>query len=65
MSALEHLSEPVKHAVDLLSIGAVVAALLNLLPAITALVTLLWISMRVIESWQNIKINGRKLKGDR
>lgn len=58
-----HLSDTAKHIGDVLSIGTLVAALLSWLPAITAVLVAVWTVMRMIESWQQIKLNDRKLRG--
>lgn len=63
MTTLDHISEPVKHGVDLLSFGALLGTLVNLLPAFTAILVAAWTIMRMVESWQSIKINHRKLRG--
>ena len=58
----EKINEPVKHVLDFLSVGAVVAALLQWVPAATAVLAFVWTSMRVFESYQQIKINNKKLR---
>ena len=63
MSVLSHMSESVKHLVDLLSLGALVGTLINILPATTAALVLIWTAMRCVESYQAIKLNHRKLRG--
>jgi hypothetical protein len=57
------LSDHAKHVIDALSMGALVTTLLGLLPAITALLVLAWTAMRMVETWQRIKINHHQLKG--
>ena len=64
MSLVSHLSDTAKHSIDFLSLGALVATLLSWLPAATALLVFVWTAMRVFESYQNIKINARKLRGE-
>lgn len=59
-----HLSDTAKHWIDALSLGALVATLLDKLPAITAVLVALWTIMRIYESWQNIRLNDRKLRDD-
>lgn len=59
---ISHLSDPVKHAVDYFAVGAFLTSLLtNVMPAITATLTAIWLILRVIEGWQNVKLNNRKL----
>lgn len=63
MSILDHMSDSVKHIVDVLSLGALVGTLINILPAMTAALVLVWTAMRCVESYQAIKLNHRKLRG--
>lgn len=58
------MSETAKHWIDGLSLGALVATFMDLMPAATALAVFVWTAMRIFESYQNIKINARKLRGD-
>lgn len=43
-------SETVKHAVDIGSVGTVIATLAGWLPAIAALFTIIWTLIRIYES---------------
>jgi uncharacterized damage-inducible protein DinB len=61
---LVHLSDTAKHWIDVLSLGALVATLLDWIPGVTAILVLLWTAMRIYESWQNITLNRRKLRGE-
>lgn len=61
---LDQMSDTAKHWIDALSLGALVATLIDVLPAATALLVFVWTAMRIFESWQNIRINARKLRGD-
>lgn len=61
---VSELSEPVKHALDVLSIGAFLATVMSWLPAATVFLSFVWICLRCVESWQNVRLNDRKLKGD-
>ena len=63
MTFLDHLSDTAKHVVDALSVGALVATLFDWIPGVTAVAVLIWTGMRICESWQQIKINHRKLRG--
>lgn len=63
VSILGNLSEPAKHAVDALAGMTLLATLLSWLPAIGAVLAVLWTCLRIYEAWQNIKINSRKLRG--
>ena len=46
----DHISEPVKHVVDALSIMTVLGTLVNILPAIAALLSIIWSVIRIYES---------------
>lgn len=63
MTVLDHMSESVKHVVDLLSLGALVGTFVSLLPVGTAILVAVWTIMRIVESYQAIKLNHRKLRG--
>jgi hypothetical protein len=60
---LSHINDTAKHTVDVLSIGTLLATLFNYLPALTALLVFIWTAMRIVESWQAIRLNRRKLRG--
>jgi hypothetical protein len=59
---VNHLSDPVKHAVDVLSIGTLLAALFSWVPAITAVLVLLWTGLRMYESVLSIREKHRALR---
>lgn len=44
------LSEGAKHAVDALSIGVVIGTLADVLPALAALMTIVWTAIRIWET---------------
>lgn len=46
----EATSETVKHAVDALSIVTVVGTLVNMLPSIAAVFTIVWTAIRIYET---------------
>ena len=46
----EATSETVKHAVDALSIVTVVGTLMNMLPSIAAVFTIVWTAIRIYET---------------
>jgi len=46
----DHISEPVKHVVDALSIMTVLGTLVNILPAIAAILSIVWSIIRIYES---------------
>jgi hypothetical protein len=69
MSLLGHLSDSAKHLGDNLAIGAFVASMASwviantpLIAGATSLLVAIWTIMRMFESWQNIRINARRLK---
>jgi hypothetical protein len=47
---IEHVSEPAKHVVDALSIMTVLGTLMNILPAVAALLSIVWSLLRIYES---------------
>jgi hypothetical protein len=47
---IEHVSEPAKHFVDALSIITVLGTLMDVLPAIAALLSIIWSLLRIYES---------------
>ena len=46
----DHISEPTKHVVDALSLLTVLGTLVNFLPAIAALLSIVWSGLRIYES---------------
>jgi hypothetical protein len=46
----DHISEPVKHVVDALSIMTVLGTLVNILPAVAAILSIVWSIIRIYES---------------
>ncbi len=46
----EHLSEGTKHILDGLSVITVIGALVEILPAIAALFTIVWTGIRIYET---------------
>lgn len=63
MSVLNHMTDTAKHWVDALSMGALVATLFDWIPGVTAIAVLIWTAMRMFETYQNIVLNRRKLRG--
>ena len=47
---LGHLSEPTKQAGDFVSLGVVIATIADWLPAIAALLTIVWTAIRIWET---------------
>ena len=47
---IEHVSEPAKHVVDALSILTVLGTLVEMLPAVAALLSIVWSLLRIYES---------------
>lgn len=48
--AASHLSETTKHIGDAVSVATVVGTLMQYLPAIAALITIIWTSIRIWET---------------
>jgi hypothetical protein len=47
---IEHVNEPVKHVVDALSIMTVLGTLMDILPAVAAILSIVWSLLRIYES---------------
>lgn len=47
---LEHLSDGTKHVIDALSIGTMLGALVQLLPSLAAILTIIWTAIRIYET---------------
>ena len=60
MSVKDHLSEGTKHVLDGLSVITVLGALVNILPAIAALFTIVWTGIRIYETDTVQKFLGKK-----
>lgn len=56
----EASSETVKHAVDALSIVTVVGTLVDMLPSIAAIFTIVWTAIRIYETDTVQSLFGRK-----
>lgn len=63
MSPVENLSEPVTHLVDAGAVGVVVAVWASWLPGIASLLTVIWMMLRIYETFQNIMARRRKQDG--
>ena len=50
MSVKDHLNEGTKHVLDGLSVITVLGALVQILPAIAALFTIVWTGIRIYET---------------
>lgn len=46
----DHISDGIKHGIDLLSIGTLLATLTSMLPSIAAIVTIVWTAIRIYET---------------
>lgn len=58
----DQLTEAVKKAIDMLSIGTAIAGLFTILPKIATGLSVLWLLMRMYETWLNIKEKRKALK---
>jgi xanthine/uracil/vitamin C permease (AzgA family) len=61
MTFLDHMTDTAKHWIDALSVGALLATLFDVIPGVTAVAVLVWTGLRMVESWQQIKLNHRQL----
>ena len=57
---IDHVSEPAKHVVDALSILTVLGTLVELLPAVAAILSIVWSLIRIYESKTVQRWLGRK-----
>ena len=55
----EHLSESAKHVVDLVSVATVVGTLVEMLPSIAAVFTIVWTGIRIWETETVKSLTGR------
>lgn len=58
--AVEHVSEGTKHVLDGVSVVTVVGTLADVLPAVAALFTIVWTSVRIYETDTVQKLLGKK-----
>lgn len=56
---MEHLTDATKHLIDTASIATAVGTLMQLLPAIAALFTIVWTSIRIYETKTVQKLLGK------
>jgi hypothetical protein len=56
----EHLNEGTKHVLDGLSLITVLGTLMNWLPAVAALLSIIWTLLRIYESKTVQKLLGKK-----
>jgi hypothetical protein len=56
----EHLNEGTKHVLDGLSLITVLGTLMNWLPAVAALLSIVWTLLRIYESKTVQKLLGKK-----
>lgn len=47
---LDHIPDSLKHAGDILSITALLGSLINVLPAVASILTILWTAIRIYET---------------
>lgn len=57
--AHEHLTEPTKHVIDGISVATAVGTLMQVLPAIAALFTIVWTAIRIYETRTVQKLLGK------
>ena len=56
---MEHLQESTKHVLDTASIATAVVTMMQLLPAIAALFTIIWTTIRIYETKTVQKLLGK------
>lgn len=57
---MQHMSETTKNAVDAVSVVTVVGTLMEVLPAVAALATIIWTCIRIYETDTVQKFLGKK-----
>ena len=60
----DQLTEPAKHVIDALSVVTVLGTLINMLPSIAALFTIVWTSIRIWETDTVRGLTGRRKNSD-
>jgi hypothetical protein len=60
---LQDISDPVKHGADALAGVTIIATLLSWMPAIAAVLAVIWTGLRIYETLQNIRLNNHKWRG--
>ena len=56
---MEHLTDATKHLIDTASIATAVGTMMQLLPAIAALFTIIWTTIRIYETKTVQKLLGK------
>jgi hypothetical protein len=56
----DHLSENTKHIIDFASVATVLGALVELLPAVAAIFTIVWTAIRIYETDTIQQLLGKK-----
>lgn len=65
MNVLEHVSEPTKHLADAGAAAIAIGTLAQVLPSIAALLTIVWLLIRIWESDTVRGLTGREILGRR
>ena len=60
----EHNQETVKHIIDGASILTVIGTLVEFLPAVSAILSIIWVAIRIYETETVQKLVGRKKDDD-
>lgn len=58
--AHEHLTEPTKHIIDGVSVATAIGTIMQVLPAIAALFTIVWTAIRIYETKTVQKLLGKR-----
>lgn len=58
--AHEHLTEPTKHVIDGVSVATAIGTIMQILPAIAALFTIVWTAIRIYETKTMQKLLGKR-----
>jgi len=57
---LDHLGEPAKHVGDAISVGVTFATIVQWLPAVAALLTIVWTAIRIYETRTVQRLLGKR-----
>lgn len=57
---LDHIGEPVKRGADVAAVVIPVAAWVNFLPSVAAILSIIWLALRIVLALQEYRMNRRK-----
>lgn len=57
-----NLTEPVRHTLDVGSVAAVIASLAGILPPIAALLSIIWLTIQIVDFFKRQRAKTRSLR---